>query len=775
MGFNPDPAMFKTLLLVFLSHCAFSQITAKVVDEKNDELPGATVLLFSLPDSSRVGETITDINGEFQWRYNGERGILRVSYIGYETRDVAYQKGKELPVIKLSPMSSTLSEVKVGGRRPTITQEVDRTVVSVEGSVITEGNNLLEMMEKLPGLTMQNEGTFAINGKTGVTVMIDGKITHLSGSQLATLLRGIQASDVSQVELMSSPSARQDAQGSGGIINIKMKRNKALGLSGDVWLRGSHTRLAQAAGGAGLTYTTEKMKMNVSGSRGYDQSKASAYSEQFFSGNVNNQAIQFEKSGTNPGNNYGIRAGIEVIEDTTSEFELSFNWIAGHYISFLDADRTLYGSQQNILQKTITSSSFDEKYNNLTFNLSYLRRFTGKDHELRLFADYAPHGNDYDNRFDTDYEGMNTSKSARKNIQDWANTTYSGGFDYKKPIRDFGKLEAGWKATYLWIDNSMINDTLRGSGWDRDHTTTNRFRYGQHLQAGYLMYGQTFGKTKVQVGLRGEYTGIRAEQITLDQTYTKSYFDFFPNAYLSRDLDKKNSLRLAYSRRINRPGDHDVNSFRVYDDPFNYSSGNPNLRPSKTSVFEFTHMFDNKVFTTLTYSDARDVITYLTGPGDTPNSTFTRPENVGKFVNYGLNVMYNSNFYKWWTANYYFTVFKNKYTGTFEDVNMSNESLSWSLNTRHTLDLNESLRLEVLGVYNSPVIRGVYRSASRYNLDLSLSQMLLNKKANIKLGINGLLRQAKPESSSDFGTLRTYSFSRPDNRKVLLTFSYRIG
>lgn len=764
-----------TLFFVLISHFSFSQISGKVIDEKNEELPGATVLLLSLPDSARVVESMAGANGEFQLKYNGERGILRVSYVGYETLDVVYQKGKQLQEVKLLPASSTLNEVKVAGRRPTISQEVDRTIVSVEGSVVTEGNNLLEMMEKLPGLTMQSEGTFAINGKAGVTVMIDGKITHLSGSQLGTLLRGIQASDVSQVELMSSPSARQDAHGTGGIINIKMKRNKALGLSGDIWLRGSHTRLAQGAAGGGISYKTEKMKMYVSGSRGYDQSKASAYSEQFFSGEVNNQSIQFENSGTKPGNNYGIRAGIEILKDTTSEFEVSFNWIAGHYISFLDAERTLYANQQNILQKTLTASNFDEKYNNLTFNLSYLRKFAGKDHELRINADYAPHGNDYDNRFDTDYQGLSNTRSARKNVQDWANTTYAGGFDYKRPIRDFGKLEAGWKATYLWIDNSMINDTLRGSVWDRDLTTTNRFRYGQHLQAGYLIYGQSFGKTKVQAGVRGEYTGIRAEQMTLDEVYTRSYFDLFPNAYLSRDLDRKNSLRLAYSRRINRPGDHDVNSFRVYDDPFNYTSGNPNLGPSKTSVFEFTHTFDNKIFSTLTYSDARDVITYLTGSGDTPNSTFTRPENVGKFVNFGFNVMYNSNFYKWWTANHYFTVFKNKYTGTFEEVNMSNESLSWSLNTRHTLDLNPSLRLEVLGVYNSPVIRGVYRSASRYNLDLSLSQMLMNKKANIKLGINGLLRQSKPESSSDFGTLRTYSFSRPDNRKVLLTFSYRIG
>lgn len=764
-----------TLFLLFFSHYSFSQITGKILDNQNEELPGASIALFSLPDSIKVAETITGGLGEFTLSYSGNKAFLKISYIGFQNLIIIYEKGKPLGEIRLLPSDNTLNEVTVAGRKPTITQEVDRTVVSVEGSVITEGNNLLEMMEKMPGLTVQSEGTFAINGKAGVTVMIDGKITHLSGTQLATLLRGIQASDVSQVELMSSPSARQDAQGSGGIINIKMKRNKALGLKGDVWVRGSHTRLAQGAAGAGISYKTEKMNVYVSGSRGYDQSKASGYSEQFFSGGINNHAIQFENSGTKPGNNYGIRTGIEIINDTISEFEVSFNWIAGRYISFLNADRTLYANQQNILQKTLTKSNFDEAYNNLTFNLSYLRRFTGKDHELRINVDYAPHGNDYDNRFDTDYQGLQNLKSARKNIQDWANTTYIGGVDYKKPVGDFGKLEAGWKATYLWIDNSMINDTLLSGSWIRDLTTTNRFRYGQHLQAGYLIYGQTFGKIKVQAGVRGEFTGIRAEQMTLDEVYTRQYFDLFPNAYLTRDLDKKNSLRLAYSRRINRPGDHDVNSFRVYDDPFNYTSGNPNLGPSKTSVFELTHSFDNKIFSTITYSDARDVITYITGTGDKPNSTFTRPENVGKFVNYGFNVMYNSNFFKWWTANHYFTVFKNKYTGTFEDVNMSNESLSWSLNTRHTLDLNPSLRLEVLGVYNSPVIRGVYRSASRYNLDLSLSQMLMNKKANIKLGINGLLRQAKPESSSDFGALRTYSFSRPDNRKVLLTFSYRIG
>lgn len=767
--------MFKTLCFIFFTHFAFAQITGKVTDNKGEELPGASVVLYSLPDSVRVTETMTDVNGEFQLKFNGNLAFLKINYIGFNTFHVLFEKGKPLSEIALMPSSNALEEVTVAGKRATVRQEVDRTVVNVEGSVITEGNNLLEMMEKMPGLTMQSEGNFAINGKAGVTVMIDGKLTYLNGTQLATLLRGIQASDVAQVELMSSPSARQDAQGTAGIINIKMKRNKALGLKGDVWMRGSHSRLAQGAGGAGISYKTEKMNIYFSGSRGFDQSKASAYSEQLFSGDINNTAIQFETSGTKPGNNHGIRTGIEIINDTTSEFELSFNWIAGRYISFLDAERTLYGNQQNILQKTLTTSHFDEAYNNLTFTLSYLRRFKGKDHELRFNVDYAPHGNDFDNRFDTDFQGLQNIKSARKNIQDWANMTYIAGADYKKPISHFGKLEAGYKATYLWIDNTMINDTLSGTSWIRDLSTTNRFRYGQHLQAGYLIFAQNFGKIKAQVGLRGEFTGIRAEQMTLDEVYTKQYFDLFPNAYLSRDIDLKNSLRLAYSRRINRPGDHDVNSFRVYEDPFNYRSGNPNLGPSKTSVFELTHSFDNKIFSTLTYSDARDVITYLTGTGDTPNSTFTRPENVGKFINYGFNVMYNSNFYKWWTANHYFTVFHNSYTGNFEGTSMSNESLSWSANTRHTIDLTELLRIEVLGVYNSPVIRGVYRSASRYNLDVSFSQMLLGKKANVKLGITGLLRQAKPESSSDFGTLQTYGFSRPDNRKVILSFSYKIG
>lgn len=763
-------------------------IEGKVADNSNRQaLIGAVVTAVSLPDSSVVRQTATGTTGKFGLLvpHNG-RYLLLVTYIGYETASSpVIPVNKELLIqagdLLLKEDAVLLGAVSVSGKRAAISQGVDRMSVDVSGSVLTEGNNVLELLERTPGISMQGEGNFAVNGREGARIMLDGRTTYLSGPQLALLLKGMQARDVSKIEIMSSPSARQDAEGSGGIVNIITKKNrKSSGWSGDVFSRVTHGRRPQYAAGGGISYKAEKLNVFLNASHGYDESRANGYSERIFANGENGllSTRQHDTTRTDPGRNYAIRGGFEFTPDTSSVIGFSTNWIKGHYLSFSDSELGFYDGQQTLLRQTKTRNDFDEIYNNLTYSFYYNRRFRGEGHELKIAADYAPHGNDYDNGFYTRYSGDSgnpgRAPSARRNVQDLSNTTYSGSIDYILPAGKDSKIELGWKGTYLYIDNSVRNDTLQhDTAWMRDNATSNAFRYGQHLQAGYIIYSSKLKKLSYQAGLRGEYTGTLANQVTLHEKVKRHYFDLFPNFYLNYPLSDKHHTRLAYSRRIARPGDHDVNVFRGYEDPFSYWEGNAFLRPSKTHVLEAGHSFDNRLFTTVSYNRGTDVIMHIARMGEQPGETLTRPENVGTFVNYGLSIMYNTAFNSWWDVSSYLNGFRNEYRGSFEEAILDNSANSWSANTRHSLRLSELLQLEGVGYYRSGTASGVITTAPAYGLDFSISQSLAGKKLMIKLSGTGVIRNGRPETSALYGNLRSFGYTRPDNRKVTLSLGYR--
>ncbi|ODS84543.1 MAG: hypothetical protein ABS46_03270 [Cytophagaceae bacterium SCN 52-12] len=783
--------LFRIGVLILISFRLAGQsalVEGRVADKGSGQaLIGAVVTALSLPDSAVVRQTTTTATGKFGLLVpHGGRYALQVTYVGYETAFLpAVRVNKELLIqagdLMLKEDAVLLGAVSVSGKRAAISQGVDRMSVDVSGSAIAEGNNVLELLERTPGISMQGEGSFAVNGREGAKVMLDGRTTYLSGPQLALLLKGMQARDVGKIEIMSSPSARQDAEGSGGLINIITKKNRrSSGWSGDVFSRGTLGRRPQYAAGGGLSYKTEKLNVFLNASHGYDESRASSYNERIFTDSENGllSTRQHDASRTDPGRNYAVRGGFEFTPDTSSVAGFSANWIKGRYLSFSDSELGFYDRRQTLLRQTKTRSDFDEIYNNLTYSLYYNRRFRGEGHELKIAVDYAPHGNAYDNGFYTRYfdERGNVSRmpSARRNVQDLGNTTYAAGIDYVLPAGKDSKIEVGWKGTYLCIDNSVGNDTLRDdTEWMRDNATSNAFRYGQHLQAGYLIYSSKFKKLSYQAGLRGEYTGTLADQVTLHERVKRHYFDLFPNLYLNYPLSDRHHARLAYSRRIARPGDHDVNIFRGYEDPFNYWEGNAFLRPSKTHVLELGHAFDNQLFTTVSYNRGTDVIMHIARIGEQPGETLTRPENVGTFANYGLSIMYNTSFNSWWDVSSYLNGFRNEYRGSFGEVPLDNSANSWSANTRHSLRLSEAFQLEGVGYYRSGTASGVMTTAPAYGLDVSVSRSLAEKKLMIRLAGTGIIRNGKPETSALYGNLRSFGYARPDNRKVTLSLSYR--
>lgn len=577
---------------------------------------------------------------------------------------------------------------------------------------------------------------------------------------------------------MSTPSARQDAEGGGGIINIvTTSKRKYEGWKGDVYFRGSHTRKPQAAAGGGIHYNSTKFNAFINGGWGYDENRNEAFGERLFyeEGKVNLRTIQTQTNRVNPGRNVNLRGGIELFLDSTSSLSASVNWLKGNYITYGNTFLEMLDADNQLLRTSHTRNAFDEGYHNITYNIFYQKKWKQDKYVLRLNADYAPHGNAYFNEFRAEHKAVNISNEGRKNIQDLSNTTYTTSIDYEMPVGKKSKLEAGWKMTHLDIDNAVLNDILQNRHWVFDSLTSNRFKYNQHVQAGYMTYGTNAGKLSIQAGLRAEYTGIKAHQVTTGSVIKNEYLHLFPSLFLQYPVAPKHKLRVAYSKRIARPDDHHVNVFRVYHDPYNYSEGNPLLSPSLTHAYEFTHSWMNSLFTTVSYSHARNVIMSIVQNKDLNGQTMQRPENVGRFSNAALSMMYSKRITDWWQAGNYANVFFNHYTGSFDNVTLDNKGTSWSANSRHSFSLPKKMRMELIGYYTSGVTTAARRSAPMYGIDMAADKSVWNGKMMMKLGINGLLRNAQPVYAVFLDNFAENGYTRPDNRKLVLTITYRFG
>lgn len=780
-----------TLLAILLSSStlgllAQTKLSGKIFNKDGQPLKGATASLLRLPDSALVAQSDADKDGLFllQAAKNGNY-MIRYSSVGYTTvfsRSYQLSGAEQIATpLFLQPLAQIMETVHVTGKQAAVRQYADKMVVDVEGSVLAEGNNVLELLEKTPGLVSDGKGNFSIQGRAGANIRINGRDMYVSGEQLASILRGLQAAEVSKLELISNPSAREDASGTAGIINIVTKRNGKVGFGGDAFVRAGQGRKFHGGFGGGLHYKVNGLDMYLQGNTSYDRGNSHNLTERSFfnQGSLTSFQRQHESKKLDDASFHSLRAGAKYEFSDGGILDGSVHWMKGNYQPYASIEMDTWNYPANIqTEQALSKNRFDETFKNWTFNVNYSNKYEGEDHFLKFNFDFAPHGNDYNNRFETDKFNLQTdtkTSTGRTNVQDLSNTTYSGRLDYSKPLTDSGKIELGWKGTYFFINNDVVNTLLDKGTWIRDDATSNRFQYTQHIEALYAIYSGKFKRLEYQAGLRGEYTFIDANQVTLDKKNDQRYFDLFPSGSLLYHLNDKNTIRTSFSSRIERPGDHDINIFRIYEDAYSYNEGNPDLKPEKSYITEIGHGYKNKLFTTLGISYGRDMINWIVRQGDQVGENLSRPENIGRYLNYSASVMYNQTLRSWWTASHYINAFYNNYSGEIGDVNLDSKGSSWTANSRHTLQFKYGLRAEIALYYRSGITTGPSRTDKRYGLDLAAEKKMFGDRGMIKLTANGLLRNTNPQLISEYGDLKVFYSDFPDNRKVLLSLSYRFG
>ncbi|AQG80434.1 outer membrane beta-barrel protein [Spirosoma montaniterrae] len=776
-------------------------VSGQVATTSGKPLEFTTMMLLKAQDSTLVKGAISDTDGKYAFENVGA-GNYRVvaQQIGYrKTYSVPFaineaQPAFELPALAMAEESKNLTEVKVTGQKPFIEQQVDRTVVNVENSIVASGNTALEVLEKAPGVTIDRQNDqIQLKGKSGVIVYIDGKQTYLSQQEVSNLLKNTPSDNIASIEIITNPGSKYDAAGNSGIINIKMKKNKNFGTNGSFivgtgygWfnnLNGQRDDLPKF--NTSLNLNHRDSKVNVFGNYSYVNRQSAQYNEI-------NRVIPFEGRNTffeqrsfrpNQFVGHSYKTGLDYFINSKSTIGVLFNGFVNVWESPGLNNTLIFNENQQLTSKATTETYFKNPLTNYTGNINYKYEFDGKGRELTVDADYVRYSGTNQSNLGTVY--LNAENVPTRPRQDIRNQMPSVinimafKTDYVHPLKNGAKFEAGLKTSLVKADNNTIFDTLRQEAreWLFDASRSNHFLYDENINAAYVNYAGTLGKKlKVQAGLRAEHTHSVGNSLTLSQRVERNYLNLFPTLFLSRQLDSTNVLNFSFSRRIDRPDYQNLNPFVFYLDPFTYQQGNPFLRPQYTNAVELTHVYKGAITTTLGFSRTTDFINRET-PRQIPeqNITYVIAENLGHLDNLNLNVSFPVVVAKWWrmqnnVAGHY-QYYQAVYSGTPFEI----KQFTYNLYTSNNFTISKTLTAELSGWYNSPALYGFYQAQAMGGFALGVQKKVMDGKGNIKLNISDPFWLNYFRGRAQVQDINFFVLSRWESRRFNLTFTYRFG
>jgi outer membrane receptor protein involved in Fe transport len=804
---------FSLLTALLLTVLLYAQnkpgkISGTVLSADKKPVESATVQLLKAADKALVKVAITDKNGNFTFEKIAEGNFI-ISFMatGF-TRQfsepvtvTAAKPSVKMPVTELVVLSKSLEGVTVVAARPFIEQKLDRTIVNMDASPSNAGATALEVLEKSPGISVDNDGNISLKGKQGVIVMMDGKPTYLSPADLANVLRNLPASALDQIEIMTNPSAKYDAAGNSGIINIKTKKSKTKGSNGSI-TAGNTSSLFRNNGKEELlwkptfsvNYNYKKNKINFFGNfvynyregRGMLDIKSLYYQDgkQLDSISRVNTAFRFRN------NNYTLKLGLDYSPNKKNTFGIVLNGFlfAGRptpltYTTFSTLDGDVFSRLNSLTTNKLS-------WNNFGTNLNYKHVFDTTGTELTLDLDYSHYKNVSDQLLSTGFFDGNYNQTADsmflKGHLPGAIDIYSLKSDFNHTYKSKIKLEAGIKASYVKSDNLVNYLRKAGNTWVSD-SRNNHFIYTENINAAYLNASKSFKKWDVQTGLRMENTNTKGVQTLDNSTVSRSYVSLFPSVFVSYNASAKNTFTVSASRRLQRPNYQDLNPFTFFLDSLSYRQGNPYLTPQFSYNYELKHTYDNKLSTTLNYTVTTDVISQIIKRKRGTNNEligFLTIDNIAKYTNTGIAISTPVKFAKWWNVNLFLNVYRNHYTGTYistenaqsKVVDLDLAYTSFSININNSFTVGKGWTAELSGFYNYKNVQQLSLTFPMGQLNIGLAKNnLLKGKASIRLNARDPFGWMRFKAQTQYGNVDISVVNRFDSRQYGVNFTYRFG
>lgn len=759
------------------------KIAGKLISNEGKAVSFATVSLQRAKDTALVKAVVSDKEGLYELE-NIAYGnyFIEISSVGFEktVKPVILDKKQVLLNATLAGAAKTLNEVVVKSKKPLIEVKADKTVFNVEASITAQGSNALELLSKSPGVLVDNNENISIKGKTGVKIYVDGKMMQLDAKDLAAYLKSINSNDIEAIEMITNPSAKYDASGNAGILNLRLKKNKKYGTNGSVNLGYVQGITPKGNGSVNLNYRDKKINLfsNAGGNIGNYDEKLNLY-------RIQGDSIFDQKSrNTYAGNSYNIKAGADLFADSKNTFGVmataNFNtntWSGnsntpiyykptGEFVKKLTAFNTIPGNRTN------ANFNFNYRFADTTgktinVDADYgLFRGTGKSYQPNNY--YAGNGSllyqlIYRNSTPTDID-IYTIK-ADVEINKWK-----------------GKLGYGAKSSYVKTDNSFDFYNVVNGTDVKQLSKSNSFSYTENVNAAYINYNRQLNtKWSLQLGLRGEQTNskgllIRADgQTQSDNKVKRNYFDLFPSGALTWTVNQKNTLNLTYSRRIDRPTYQDLNPFENKLDELTYQKGNAFLRPQYTHNVELTHTFLSMINTTLNYSYIKDYATTITDTANR-NATYIQQRNLASQQIIGFNIGAPLPVAKWW--NGYVNVWANQqqFKGEYNGNKLNKSYSLYGLYLQNTFNFGKGVSGEISGWYNGKSVwGGTWVVKPMGGFDVGLQKNIFKDKATIKASVTDVLFTQFWSAKNDFAGVYIEGSGKNESRTFRLNFNWRFG
>lgn len=789
-------AFLTVILLTIIGFSSFAQSDARVSgavsDAKGQPIEAATVILLKAKDSSRLKAAATDKTGHFRFDHiPAGKYLIMASSVGYESSwsapfDLAVTGTRSLSPLVLASGSTNLQAFAVVAKKPFIETKADRTIINVDASPSNAGATAMDVLEKSPGITLDKDDNISLKGKQGVTIMIDGKPTYLSASQLSSYLKSLPASAIDQIEIMTNPSAKYDASGNSGIINIKTKKNKLKGFNGNVNLTHTQGIYPKPSGSVNLNYRNGKFNyfLNAGYSRweGFQDMQIGRKYLDTDSKTINSIFSQHtDMHFTNP--EFNVKFGMD--------YYLSQKTTVGFVVSgFQNTETNVSQSNIQLLSPNYSLDSIVQspntiktKWKNGSANLNFRHTYDSTGRELSADLDYVRYSSISDQYFNNQTYNPDMVLLDQSILTGHLPSTiniYTFKTDYTRPLAKGYKFETGVKLSYVNTDNTAAYYDLVNNVAQVDTTKTNHFLYRENVNAAYVNMTKQYKKLTAQIGVRLENTNYSGHQlgngvsvINQDSSFSRSYVNLFPTAFFSYDLNDKNQFTLNYGRRIDRPAYQDLNPFLFFLDQYTYQAGNPYLQPQYTQNVELGHSYGHWLNTTLNYSYTKNFFTETFQQSG--QATIVRNGNIGNRQNAGIAVSAQIPVAKWWHAMLYSNLNYNKFSGMLygQDIDVSATTLLLNINNQFTLP--NGWGGEISGFYRTKGVEGQVIVDPLGQASAAVSKKILNNKASIKASIRDIFLTNAPHGYINFQETEATFYNHRDSRVVALTFTWNFG
>jgi len=794
----------RTLPLILLTTLSFhilhgQQITGVVQDDQGKPLASASIALEKAIDSSVVKLSISNPNGQYAFApVTAGRYFVSVTHIGYQPgRSADFETGGQgtfpMSEIRLAPLSGQLTQAVVEAGKPLVEARTDRIILNVEGNINAIGSDALELLRKSPGVTIDKDNNLSLEARGGVQVFVDGRPTYLSGSTLAGYLQTLPSSLIESIEIIPHPSAHYDAAGSAGIINIRLKKNKAYGTNMTVSAGYNIGIYGKYNGSVSLNH--RDAHLNVFGDYTYNhsinESFSTMYREQADTA-FNQQSTLMTKTGT-----HSYHAGLDWFADQRSTLGLVVSGSSTIHTVQTASSTSIVDIPSNSTDRLLVANNHtDETRDNVNADLNYRYADSG-GHELNVDMDYGQYHLRGNQLQPNDYYDPTGKQLLYSNVYNIVSPTdiriYSAKADYATNFAK-GRLSLGLKSSFVTTSNIFREDDVYTWGTQRDSLSSNIFDYRENIHAAYADYKRTVRGWDIQGGIRVENTfsegtstgyrepegyilpmGVPHHYVPYDSAFKRNYTDLFPNVSITWNTHPANRWTLSYSRRIDRPAYQDLNPFEFKIDDYTFYRGNTRLLPQYTNSMGLSWLYRHKFSVSLNYSHTSDVFTVLADTTEVSKLIDER-ENLTSQDVAGMTLSYPFT-YKWYSvyASVTGAYIRNKADfgpGRGIDLGMFNMTAY----SQHSFRFGGGWTGQLTEYYSGPtIVQATLRFHSLWSLDAGLQKTILGGNGSFKVSVTDIFHTLNWSATSEFAGQYIRTAGGYESRLLKLYFTYRFG